>query len=78
MDGLRRQSAGNRKAIAARLSANGAEMAISLQKVYVDDLCSEENYDYELAQRACRACVHALDFVRSCLSTLKTELALTR
>jgi hypothetical protein len=64
--------------LVASLKANGAEMAISLQKQYVDDLCAKENYNYELAQRCNRACVHALDFTRSCLSTLKTELALTR
>lgn len=64
--------------LVASLKANGAEMAISLQKQYVDDLCAQENYNYELAQRCNRACVHALDFTRSCLSTLKTELAQTR
>jgi hypothetical protein len=64
--------------LVASLKANGAEMAISLQKQYVDDLCAEENYNYELSQRTNRACVHGLDFARSALSTLKTELALTR
>jgi hypothetical protein len=64
--------------LVASLKANGADMAISLQKQYVDDLCADENYNYELAQRANRACVHGLDFARSALSTLKTELALTR
>lgn len=61
----------------ASLQANGAELAISLQKVYVEDLCATENYNYELAQRACRACVHCLDFIRTCISCLKTELAQT-
>lgn len=64
--------------LTASLHANGAEMAISLQKQYVDDLCADENYNYELAQRTNRACVHALDFIRSCLSTLRQELALNR
>lgn len=58
------------------LSANGAEMAVSLQKVYVDDLCSHENMLYELSGRCNSSCIHALDFVRSCLSTLKTEMQL--
>lgn len=62
----------------ASLQANGAELAISLQKQYVDDLCATENYHYELAQRTSRACVHALDFVRTCISTLKMEMAQTR
>jgi hypothetical protein len=58
----------------ASLQANGAELAISLQKQYVEDLCAEENYNYELAQRCNRACVHSMDFVRTCISTLKAEL----
>lgn len=64
--------------LVASLKANGAEMAISLQKQYVDDLCAEQNYNYELAQRCNRACVHGLDFIRTCISTLKQELAQTR
>lgn len=60
--------------LVASLKANGANMAISLQKEYVNDLCAEENYNYELAERTCRACVHALDFVRTCISCLKSEL----
>lgn len=64
--------------LVASLKANNAEMAISLQKSYVDDLCAEENYNLDLADRCNRSCVHSLDFVRSCLSTLKTELAQTR
>lgn len=64
--------------LVASLKANGAEMAISLQRQYVDDLCAEENYNYELAQRVSRACTHALDFIRTCISLLKTELAQTR
>lgn len=60
----------------ATLAANGAEMAVSLQKVYVDDLCAKENMLYELAGRCNSSCIHALDFVRSCLSTLKTEMQL--
>lgn len=62
----------------ASLEANGADLAVSLQKAYVDDLCATENFNYELAERTCRACVHSLDFVRTCISTLKTELLQTR
>jgi len=58
----------------ASLQANGATLAPSLQRDYVNDLCAEQNYNYELADRCCRACVHALDLVRTCISTLKTEL----
>jgi hypothetical protein len=64
--------------LVASLKANGADLAISLQKDYVNDLCAQENYQYELAERCSRACVHALDLARTCLSTLKTELQQTR
>jgi len=60
--------------LVASLKANGATLAPSLQKDYVNDLCAEENYNYELAERCNRCCVHALDFVRTCISTLKIEL----
>lgn len=62
----------------ASLRANGADLAPSLQKEYVNDMCSQENFQYELAERANRCCVHALDLVRTCISTLKTELQQTR
>ena len=64
--------------IIASLAANGVTMAPSLQKDYVNDLCADELANYELAERCNRTCVHALDFVRTCISTLKTELAQTR
>lgn len=64
--------------LVASLKANGAELAISLQRDYVNDLCAQENYQYELAERCSRACVHALDLVRTCISTLKTEMQQTR
>lgn len=63
--------------LVASLKANGAELAISLQKQYVEDLCAEESYNYQLAERLNRACVHGLDFIRTCISTLKTELQRT-
>lgn len=62
----------------ASLKANGADLAPSLQKEYVNDVCSQENYQYELAERCNRCCVHAQDLVRTCLSTLRTELQQTR
>lgn len=62
----------------ANLKANNAELAPSLQKEYVNDACSQENFHFELAERACRCCVHALDLVRTCISLLKTELQQTR
>lgn len=64
--------------LVASLQANGATLAPSLQRDYVNDLCGMENYNYELAERCARACVHSLDFIRTCISTLKTELSQTR
>lgn len=60
--------------LVASLKANGAVLAPSLQRDYVNDLCHQENYQYELAERCSRACVHALDLVRTCISTLKIEM----
>jgi hypothetical protein len=60
--------------LVASLKANGATLAPSLQRDYVNDLCATENYHYELSERCCRACVHSLDLVRTCISTLKTEM----
>lgn len=62
----------------ASLQANGATLAISLQKDYVNDLCATENYHYEIAERCNRSCTHALDLVRTCISTLKMEFSQTR
>lgn len=64
--------------LVASLKANGAVLAPSLQKDYVNDLCATENFHYELAERCNRCCVHALDLVRTCISTLKTEIQQTR
>lgn len=64
--------------LVASLKANGATLTPMLQRDYINDLCADENYNYELAERCSRACVHSLDFVRTCISTLKTELSQTR
>lgn len=64
--------------LVASLQANGATLAPSLQKEYVNDLCAVENYNYELAERCNRSCVHSLDFIRTCISVLKEELIKSR
>jgi hypothetical protein len=61
----------------ASLKANGATLSPMLQRDYINDLCGNENVNYELAERCSRTCVHSLDFVRTCISTLKTELQQT-
>ena len=62
----------------ASLKANNASLAPSLQKEYVNDLCAEDNGVYELACRCNSCCVHALDFLRSCISALKIEYENTK
>lgn len=57
----------------ASLSANAATMPISLQKDYVNDLCAEHIHLATLADRCNSACIHSLDFVRTCLATLRQE-----
>lgn len=60
------------------LKANKSEMAVTLQREYVNDICADENMLYELADRCNRTCTHCLDMVRSCLSTLKEEMKMTQ
>jgi hypothetical protein len=46
----------------------------SVIKDYINSKCAEQEYNYLLAERVCRACVHAIDVARSCISTLKEEM----
>jgi hypothetical protein len=46
----------------------------SLAKDYVGGLCSEEQYAYDLCERASRTIVHTLDTLRTCISALKEEI----
>lgn len=55
------------------MGANQKQLSPSLQKDYVNDLCASENATYELASRTNSACIHSMDFIRTCISALKTE-----
>ena len=44
-----------------------------LAKDYVNALCSEEQYAYDVAERCSRTIVHLVDAMRTCISALKTE-----
>lgn len=44
-----------------------------LAKDYVNSCCSESGYVYDLAERTSRLCTHTGEFVRSILSSLKSE-----
>lgn len=47
--------------------------APSLAKDYVNAQCSQEQYAYDLCERASRTVVHIIDSLRTCISALKTE-----
>lgn len=53
--------------------ANGAKLSPMLARDYVNSLCSKEGYAYDLAERSNRSTVHAIDALRSVLSSLKEE-----
>lgn len=46
----------------------------SLAKDYINSICSGVNYNYDLVERLCRACVHISDNIRTSISAMK-ELA---
>jgi hypothetical protein len=60
--------------LAGSLKANGVALSATLQKEWVNDSCSKENYAYELAERTNKACSAAIGLVITCLSGLKEEL----
>lgn len=62
----------------ASLKANNTLLAPSLQKEYVNAACAAELGQLALADRCNRACVHALDLIRSCLSILNKEISMNR
>lgn len=53
--------------------ANEVYFAPSLAKDYISSKCSEENYNYDLCERASRTLVHTIDSVRTAISALKEE-----
>ena len=46
----------------------------SLAKDYVNALCKEEHYAYDICERTSRTIVHTLDTLRTCISALKEEM----
>lgn len=47
--------------------------APSLAKDFVDSQCSESGYLFDLAERLSRLCTHAIDAMRTVISSLKSE-----
>jgi hypothetical protein len=44
-----------------------------LAKDYIDSVCDNSGYHYDLAERLSRSCVHTIDVVRTIVSSLKSE-----
>lgn len=59
--------------LAGSLKANAAALSATMQRDFINDVCYEENYALELADRCNSTCIHTLDFIRSCMSSLKAE-----
>lgn len=57
----------------ASSEAQKSYYAPSLAKDFVDSQCAESGYIYDLAERLSRTCVHAIDAVRTIVSSLKNE-----
>lgn len=47
--------------------------APSLAKDYIDALCHENGFIYDLAERLSRLCSHTIDAIRTVVSSLKSE-----
>lgn len=54
--------------------ANQEYYSPSLAKDYIASKCSEEQYNYDVCERASRTLVHTVDALRTVISALKTEL----
>lgn len=59
--------------LAASSQAQQKYYSASLAKDYIDSQCSETGYIYDLACRVSRSCVHAMDAIRTIISSLKSE-----
>jgi hypothetical protein len=57
-----------------KLKEEGKEVAPSLVKDYVGTMVGEKEERWLLADRLNAAMTHQLDFVRTCISALKTEM----
>lgn len=53
--------------------ANAEYFAPSLAKDYISAKCSEEQFNYDLAERCSRTIVHTLEVLRTAVSALKEE-----
>lgn len=61
------------ESLAASGVANQQFFAPSLAKDYIASKCSEDQYNYDICERASRTIVHTVEAMRSALSALKME-----
>jgi hypothetical protein len=54
--------------------ANAEYFAPSLAKDYISAKCSEEQFNYDLAERCSRTITHTIDCLRTAISALKAEI----
>lgn len=53
--------------------ANQEYFAPSLAKDYISSKCSNEQYNYDICERASRTTTHTIEALRTCISALKEE-----
>ena len=53
--------------------ANNHYFTPSLAKDYIAAKCEQEQYHYDICERASRTVIHTLDALRTCISALKEE-----
>lgn len=64
--------------VRASMKAVGDNYGPMLFKDFVSAKCSSEEFAYDTCERVNRSATHTLDFIRTCLSTLKTEMITTQ
>jgi len=57
----------------ASTQSQSKNFAPMLAKDYVDSMCHETGYVYDLAERLSRLCTHTIEAVRTIVSSLKSE-----
>lgn len=54
-------------------AASGLQISPMMAKDYAGSRCADEEFEYDVAERCNRSCVHAIDAVRTVISALKSE-----
>ena len=59
--------------LALSSKANEQYFSPMLARDYINAKCADENYNYDLCERASRTIIHTIDALRTCISALKEE-----